>query len=136
MLSTAEPIIPTTGADHPLASTFVRASAMAWEPTGLPGIAMKMLYRDEASGRSTILFRMEPGAVVPLHEHTELEQTYMLEGSLEDEQGACFAGDFVWRPAGNAHVARAPKGALFLSVFLKPNRFAAAAPVFAGGADT
>jgi hypothetical protein len=35
------------------------------------------------------------------------------------------AGDYVWRPRGNRHVARAPGGALVLSFFLKPNRFLA-----------
>ena len=33
------------------------------------------------------------------------------------------AGDFVWRPGGNIHVAHAPNGAMFLSVFNRPNRF-------------
>ena len=83
---------------------------------------MKILYQDD-EGRSTILFRMAPGAVVPLHEHTALEQTYMLEGSLEDAEGSCGAGDFVWQPGGNIHVAHAPNGATFLAVFNRPNRF-------------
>jgi anti-sigma factor ChrR (cupin superfamily) len=61
---------------------------------------------------------------VPLHEHVALEQTYMIEGSLVDDEGACTAGNFVWRPAGNTHVARAPEGAVFISFFLKPNHFA------------
>jgi len=68
---------------------------------------MKILYQDD-EGRSTILFKMAPGAIVPLHEHTALEQTFMLEGSLEDSEGSCGAGDFVWRPGGNVHVAHAP----------------------------
>jgi anti-sigma factor ChrR (cupin superfamily) len=89
---------------------------------GVDGIEMKILYKDD-EGRSTILFRMAPGAVVPLHEHTALEQTFMLEGSLEDAEGSCGAGDFVWRPGGNIHVAHAPNGAMFLSVFNRPNRF-------------
>jgi hypothetical protein len=29
----------------------------------------------------------------------------------------------VWRPGGNIHVAHAPNGAMFLSVFNRPNRF-------------
>jgi hypothetical protein len=58
--------------------------------------------------RSTILFRMAPGGVVPLHEHTALEQTYMLEGSLEDAEGSCGAGDFVWRPGGNIMLRMRP----------------------------
>ena len=66
-----------------LRSTFVAASAMPWQRTEFDGIEMKILYQDD-EGRSTILFKMAPGAVVPLHEHTALEQTYMLEGSLED----------------------------------------------------
>src|SRR6516225_8624791 len=50
------------------------------------------------------------GAVVPLHEHTALEQTYVIEGSLEDHEGKCGPGQFVWRPAGNQHEAVAPNG--------------------------
>lgn len=111
-------------------STYLDAAAMPWEPTKFPGIAMKLLYADPATGFSTMLFRMDPGAEVPLHEHTAVEQTYVLEGSLEDAEGACFAGGFVWRPAGNTHVARAPNGAVFLSVFLKPNHFAAGQKFF------
>jgi anti-sigma factor ChrR (cupin superfamily) len=121
----------TTAPDHPLASRFIEAAALSWSKTELPGIEMKLLYKDEALGRSTILFRMQPGAVVPLHEHTDVEQTYMLEGSLVDEQGECTAGNFVWRPAGNTHVAHAPNGAVFLSVFLKPNKFLDLQPGYA-----
>jgi hypothetical protein len=29
----------------------------------------------------------------------------------------------VWRPGGNVHVAHAPNGATFISVFNRPNRF-------------
>jgi anti-sigma factor ChrR (cupin superfamily) len=105
-----------------LRSHIVAASTMPWQPTQFEGIEMKILYSDD-EGRSTILFKMAPGAVVPLHEHTALEQTFMLEGSLEDEEGACCAGDFVWRPGGNIHVAYAPDGATFLAIFNRPNRF-------------
>ena len=127
----AETMELTTDQNHPLASRFIDVVGMAWEPSGLDGIEMKLLYKDEDFGRSTILFRMAPGAVVPLHMHTEVEQTYVIEGSLVDEQGACTAGNFVWRPAGNTHEAHAPDGALILSVFLKPNKFLERQPGFA-----
>jgi len=81
------------------------------------------LYTDD-TGITTALFKLEPGAVVPLHEHTALEQTYVIEGSLEDHEGKCGPGQFVWRPAGNQHEAVAPNGAVLLGFFLKPNRFA------------
>ena len=109
--------------DPKLASRFLDVPNMPWEKTKFPGIQIKVLYADD-EGLTTALFKLEPGAVVPLHEHTALEQTYVLEGTLEDHEGVCAAGQFVWRPAGNQHEARAPNGALILGFFLKPNRFA------------
>jgi quercetin dioxygenase-like cupin family protein len=88
-----------------------------------PGIRIKVLYTDD-TGVTTALFKLDPGAVVPLHEHTALEQTYVIEGTLEDHEGVCGPGQFVWRPAGNQHEAVAPNGAVLLGFFLKPNRFA------------
>ena len=67
---------------------------------------------------------VQAGAELPEHEHVRLEQTYVLEGSLVDEQGAVTAGNYVWRPAGSRHSARAPDGALLLGFFLAPNKFA------------
>jgi anti-sigma factor ChrR (cupin superfamily) len=96
---------------------------MPWEKTKFPGIAIKVLYSDD-SGITTALFKLDPGAVVPLHEHTALEQTYVLEGTIEDHEGVCGPGQFVWRPGGNRHEARSPNGAVILGFFLKPNRFA------------
>ncbi len=112
-------------ADEPSpSSTLVPAATMDWEVTKFPGIQMKMLFND-GQGFCTMLFKLAPGAVVPLHEHTGIEQTYVLEGSLEDDEGPCTAGNFVWRPAGNTHEAVAPNGAVILSVFTSPNHFAA-----------
>lgn len=106
-----------------LDARYLDIANLDWEPSAFDGIQTKILYSDSKSGMSTIMFKMAPGAVVPTHVHTALEQTYMIEGSLEDEQGVVSAGNFVWRPAGNTHKAWAPNGALFLSFFMKPNRF-------------
>ena len=108
---------------------YMDVNGMLWEPSGFDGIDMKILYKDD-QGRSTIMFRLAPGAVVPAHEHTDFEQTFVLEGSLEDSEGACTAGNYVWRPAGNQHVAHAPHGAVILSIFTKPNRFFSGAEFF------
>ena len=92
-------------------------------PTRFKGVEMKVLMEDSSTGLMTALVRFAPGAVLPDHEHVELEQTYVLEGSLEDEEGAVTAGNYVWRPAGSRHDARAPNGCVTLSFFLKPNKF-------------
>lgn len=107
-----------------LKSTFVDPEKMEWVPSKFPGISAKVLFSDPATGMSTILFKMEPGAIVPLHEHAALEQTYMVEGSLMDLDGEAKAGQFVWRPGGNVHQAYSPNGAILLGFFMKPNIFA------------
>ena len=53
----------------------------------------------------TALMRFAPGAVLPDHEHVNIEQSYVLEGSLVDKEGSakgatCNAGEFIWREAG------------------------------------
>lgn len=107
----------------PLTSRYVDVAALPWKATPTPGIEMKILFQDKSSGLLTALFRWEPGTALPLHEHVEVEQTYVLSGSIVDDKGEVREGDFVWRPKGNRHLARAPHGALVLSFFLKPNRF-------------
>lgn len=106
-----------------LAARYVDIAALPWRPTRWPGIVMKVLMEDRESGLLTALMRWDAGTFLPLHEHVRIEQTYVLEGSLVDDEGAATAGNFVWRPQGSRHVARAPDGALILAFFLQPNRF-------------
>jgi anti-sigma factor ChrR (cupin superfamily) len=107
----------------PLASRYVDVDSLPWKPTPCAGIDMKILLEDKQSGLLTALFRWQAGAELALHEHVEVEQTFVLEGSLVDEEGEVTAGNYVWRPKGNRHIARSPNGALVLSMFLKPNIF-------------
>ena len=108
---------------HPLASRYLDLAHVPWVQAPYPGIDFKVLYQDKATGLLTALFRWAPGAELPLHEHVELEQTYVLEGSFEDDEGVCTAGNYVWRPPGSRHVARSRDGALMIGFFLKPNIF-------------
>ena len=106
-----------------LASRYVEVDDLPWKPTPCPGIDMKILLEDRETGLLTALFRWQAGAELALHEHVEVEQTFVLEGSLVDDEGEVGAGNYVWRPKGNRHTARSPNGALVLSMFLKPNKF-------------
>ena len=69
------------------------------------------------------LFATQQASELPLHEHVEIEQTYVLSGSIVDDEGEVREGNYVWRPKGNRHLARSPNGALVISFFLKPNKF-------------
>jgi anti-sigma factor ChrR (cupin superfamily) len=119
------PFLANESSLGPLASRYVEVESLPWKPTPTPGIDMKILLQDKETGLMSALFRWAPGTALDLHEHVEIEQTWVLEGSLVDEEGEVRQGNYVWRPAGNRHIARSPNGALVLSFFLKPNRFLA-----------
>ncbi len=106
-----------------LASRYVTIDAIPWQPTRFPGIDQKILMEDKERGLYTALMRWAPGSTLPMHEHVEIEQTYVFEGSLKDDEGEATAGNFVWRPAGSTHSVVSPNGALILAVFIRPNRF-------------
>jgi anti-sigma factor ChrR (cupin superfamily) len=107
----------------PMASRFVDVDGLPWEKTRFEGVEAKTLLVDKATGIATVLLRMAPGAKLPDHEHTLIEQTFVLEGALVCREGRCGPGQFVWRPAGSRHEAGTPEGGLMLAMFQLPNRF-------------
>lgn len=115
-------------------STVVDVEAMNWQVTDIAGIQMKLLCSGD-QGRSTKTFKMELGSTTPLRKYLAIERTYVFEGSLEDDDGECSAGNLVWRPRGNMHVVHSPKSAVILSVFNKPNRFVDGMQIFTADAD-
>ena len=122
-MAASTPLLKQEGMLGALDSRYVDVDDIPWKPTQCEGVQMKVLVEDSESGLLTALFKWEPGAVLPMHEHIDLEQTFVLEGSIKDDEGEVTAGNYVWRPAGNRHYATAPNGALVLSMFLKPNKF-------------
>ena len=102
-----------------LASRFIKTDSLPWVPTG-PGSKMKVIYSDPATGLLTIIAKLEPGSGIPPHVHEDLEQTFVLEGSLVDSEGECTAGNFVIRAKGSHHAPTAPNGCTMLVFFLKP----------------
>jgi anti-sigma factor ChrR (cupin superfamily) len=102
-----------------LASRFIDTDTVPWIETA-PGNRMKVIYHDPSTGMLTILSKLAPGAGIPAHVHEDLEQTYVLEGSLVDDEGECTAGNFVIRAKGSRHAPTAPNGCTMLVFFLKP----------------
>ena len=102
-------------------STYVKPAQMDWKPTRFEKISIKVLYEDAEKGEMTCLLKLEPGAYVPFHKHPEVEQSFVLEGSVEDHDGVATAGDYIWRKPGSQHDNRSPNGAVLLAVYRKPN---------------
>lgn len=104
-------------------SHYLDVEHIPWQPTQFPGVEMKMLWQAPDREAFTAMFRMAPGSRLPRHRHVGIEQTFVLEGSLVDEEGACTAGHFVWREPGSVHTAHSPDGCLSISIFQRANEF-------------
>jgi anti-sigma factor ChrR (cupin superfamily) len=119
--------VPTLGG-----STYIKPSEMEWQPTRFDKVSIKVLYEDAERGEMTCLLKLEPGAHIPFHQHPEIEQSLVLEGSVEDHDGVATAGDYVWRKPGSLHDNRSPGGAVLFAVYRKPNIYYHAAKETAG----
>jgi quercetin dioxygenase-like cupin family protein len=70
----------------------------------MPGVTMKVLYKDEISGAMTVLTRLEPGAVIPAHWHSKADEAvYVLEGDFVEDGASYGAGSYFRGRAGTAH---------------------------------
>jgi anti-sigma factor ChrR (cupin superfamily) len=92
----------------------VRATGQKWQRLPFPGVEVRPLL-----GKKTLLVRMQPGAAYPSHEHAQAEQCYVLEGSIQDDNGiTARAGDFVCMAAGSTHgEIRTETGCVFLIAY-------------------
>src|SRR3984957_6466055 len=102
-------------------SHLVRPEGMAWQKTRFPGCEAKTLLFDRSTGLMTALMRFAPGAVLPDHEHVNIDQTYVLEGSLVDKEGPAKgieakAGEYVWRGPGVGPSPWGPARGLMLAI--------------------
>ena len=100
-------VISTAGSDFRPYNRFGKpVPDLEWLPlSGAPG-------NDEYE---CFLIRFKPGASSTPHEHTGTEEFIVLEGELEDADGAVFkAGDFVSYQPGSCHYSVSPKGCVLL----------------------
>jgi anti-sigma factor ChrR (cupin superfamily) len=123
--------LTVTSATHlaPSGCRYVDVAAMAWQEP-FPGIRMKVLYKDNEAKETAILFDTQPGTVIPEHIHGGVEWTFVLEGTMEDDEGVVTPGNFVYRPAGSRHSVRTPNGAKYIALFHEPGRMVANAQAF------
>jgi anti-sigma factor ChrR (cupin superfamily) len=110
-------------------SRYVDVAALPWnEP--VPGLRMKVLYKDDQAKEAMMLVEAGPGAVIPEHVHGGVEWALVLEGTMEDEEGVVSAGNFVYRPAGSRHSVRMPNGAKYIGFFHGSARMTANGQLF------
>jgi quercetin dioxygenase-like cupin family protein len=104
-------------------SVYVKPQDMEWKSTQIDKVSIKVLYENKELGESTVLLKLEPGAVIPFHKHPELEQAFVLDGSMYDHDGICRKGEYVWRKPNSFHDNRTDEGVLIFAVYRKQNIF-------------
>lgn len=78
----------------------IRADAGDWQRF-MPKVDMKVLMRQ--GDTLTYLLRLEPGAVVPPHDHPQTEECVVLAGEARIGDLVVRAGDYHAAPAGKPH---------------------------------
>ena len=79
-------------------------SALAWSPTGWPGVSMKMLQQVESTGGMIGMMRMEAGSSIPAHSHTNADHmVFVIEGDLVEDGVSYGPGSFFVAKAGSPH---------------------------------
>ena len=96
-----------------------------WMQLDFAGGSMKMLHQDQRTGGMTVMTRMQPGAVIPAHSHTQADETvYVLEGDFIEDGVAYGPGSFFVGAAGTVHGPHASeRGCVLLTTFSAPLDF-------------
>jgi len=84
-----------------------------------PGMSWHKVTYNKKTGQGTYILKMNPGAKSLLHEHTDYEEFFMLDGELIDPDNKVLKkGDFVTFEPGSSHSSYTKNGCLIL-VFQK-----------------
>jgi anti-sigma factor ChrR (cupin superfamily) len=79
------------------------AASGNWLPHVVPGIRMRVLAVNVASGYATLLLEVAPGTRFPAHHHGGAEECYVVSGSLFTCNRRLGPGDFIHADAGTRH---------------------------------
>ena len=98
---------------------------MDWVETDTPGFWIKVLLDETGAHTSaghpthgnTQLMRVDVGAFADFHDHTQLEEIYVLDGEFTDQYTTHRAGDYCVRAIGEPHRAGSDTGCTVLLVY-------------------
>jgi quercetin dioxygenase-like cupin family protein len=82
----------------------IRDSEVGWIPLELPGVSIKVLNKDESTGATAVLTRIEAGAIIPAHFHSRADETvYVLNGDFIEDGVRYGPGSYFAGKAGTPH---------------------------------
>jgi len=97
-------------------ATYYEADSRAWKEIH-PGVFVSDLHR-YATGGGAALFRLEPGATLPEHNHPTGEHGYVIEGSGMFGTYSLSFGDAFWMEVDEKHEIRALTRLVFFATSL------------------
>lgn len=80
----------------------IRADDGQWSAVA-QGVVKKVLFVDQDAGTESFLLRLDPGAILPAHDHAAVEECLVLEGDVSIGDLHLAAGDFHAVSPGTAH---------------------------------
>jgi quercetin dioxygenase-like cupin family protein len=103
---------------------------LPWKSSGFPGVSMRVVYEDPTTGATTVLTRLEPGAIIPAHRHSRAnESVFVLTGDFVEAGITYETGTFFVGAAGTIHGPHESRtGCTVLTNFSAPPDFEIAAP--------
>jgi anti-sigma factor ChrR (cupin superfamily) len=95
----------------------IETLTLPWQPSKTQGFETLRLYEDIGTGDLTALMRLAPGASSPMHMHETLEELYVLEGDLRDNERIYQLGTYIVRSPGTLHTAATVDGCVVMLIF-------------------
>jgi len=83
---------------------------LPWQPSAIPGVAEKELYRQPGFSDHVVLERWAPGADRGPASYAQGAELFVLEGEFADEAGSYSAGCWLRFPVGSQHHPRTARG--------------------------
>ncbi|MBN7796626.1 2,4'-dihydroxyacetophenone dioxygenase family protein [Parahaliea mediterranea] len=111
-MNTADTSQPNQLQDHNLAdvpvykhikSAFFNQEELPWAPWVMPDTYFKLLAINTHSGGFTMMLKVGPNNIAPIHGHVGAVEGYILEGGFAYEDDWGFKDHYVFEPAGINH---------------------------------
>jgi quercetin dioxygenase-like cupin family protein len=100
-----------------LKSAFFKQDDLDWTPWVMEDTWFKLLAVNPVNGGFSMMLKVGPNNVAPIHGHIGLVEGYILEGGFAYEDDWGHAGDYVCEPAGINHKpVTGPDGMMMFAV--------------------
>ena len=104
----------------PLRPAFLDTNTLPWSPWVMDGTHFKLLNVDFKTGGFSMLLKVDPGNVAPVHGHLGAVEAFVIEGGFAYDEDAGSAGSYVYETAGSIHRPTSPGGSVMFAVVHGP----------------